>query len=254
MSGFSLAKSALMGIGALCLVACSGGADGANTNTRSSFEREGDRSTGSAEAPVTIIEYASVACGGCAIWHETSMPTVKQYIESGDVRFVMREMLTGQRDLAVAGFMLASCVDENRYFDVVDVLFDQQRALFAGMRSGTALPQFEAIARSAGLSEDTFRTCMSDVEILNEVEGRAEESFRDGISATPTFIVNGQQLERVPSPSPDVSGTVWGANGEAFVDENGPIPADPRQYSAESFERIILYFKDQAASSAETDG
>ena len=249
MSKFSFARSALMVVGALSLMACSGGADSADTGARTQFERSDDRAKGSADAPVTIIEYASVACGGCAAWHETAMPTVQEFVDTGDVRFVMREMLTGQPNLAIAGFMLANCVEDERYYDVIDVLFDQQRALFQGMQTGTAQTQFEAIARSAGLDADAFRTCMTDESNLNAVQERSAQATADGIGSTPTFIVNGDLLETVSHP--DITGGAYGVNGEALIDANGPIPAS---FSGETFERIILYFKNQAEGSAATDG
>ncbi|MFW5661035.1 MAG: DsbA family protein [Oceanicaulis sp.] len=226
------------GIGAFALTAC-GGADSASGRTE--FEREGDMAKGSVDAPVTMIEYASVACGGCAVWHESAYPVVEEYIESGDVRFVFREMITGQPQLAIAGFMLAECAPDERYFDVVDVLFEQQRALFTAMQRGNARGQFESIARSVGLSQDEFRQCMQNEEILAQVRAASEQASADGVSSTPTFILNGQRLETAPAESG--GGQVWAVNGQAIADANGPIPAD---FARETFERIVLYFKARA--------
>ncbi|XBQ16365.1 MAG: DsbA family protein [Oceanicaulis sp.] len=234
------------GIGAFALTAC-GGADSASGRTQ--FERENDIAKGSAEAPVTMIEYASVACGGCAAWHESAYPVVQEYIESGDVRFVFREMITGQPQLAIAGFMLAECAPDDRYFDVIDVLFEQQRALFTAMQRGQARDQFESIARSAGLSDDEFRQCMQNEEVLQQVRAASEQASADGIGSTPTFILNGQQLETVSAPSG--GGQVWAVNGDPLADASGPIPAD---FAGETFERIILYFKARAEGRDPAEG
>ena len=249
MSNFSIARIAFVLFGALSLAACSAGSDQAGASTRTAFEREGDRALGSADAPITLIEYASVACGGCAAWHEAAKPTVQQYIDSGDVRFVLREMLTGQPNLAVAGFMLASCVEDERYYDVIEVLFAQQRALFQGMQTGTAQSQFEAIARSVGLDSEAYRACMTDEVVLEGVRERSEQATADGISSTPTFLINGERLEVLPNP--DGQGRAYGVNGEVLVDADGPIPAS---FEGEVFERIILYFKSQVEGTASTDG
>jgi protein-disulfide isomerase len=227
---------------ALMLTACSGASSG---DGRSAFEREGDRAIGNPDAPVTMVEYASVACGGCAAWHEAAKPTVDQYIQSGDVRYVFREMITGQPNLAIAGFMLANCAEGDQYFDVVDLLFEQQRALFTAMQQGRAQAQFQTIARSVGFSDEEFRACMQNEDNLQAVRDANQRAADEGITATPTFIINGQLLEA--GSSPDASGPVYTAGGQPLVDEQGPIPAT---FEGETFERIILYYKARAEGSA----
>jgi protein-disulfide isomerase len=52
----------------------------------------GDIVIGSANAPVTMIEYASLSCGHCAAFHESTYPTIKaEYIDTGKVRYIFRE-------------------------------------------------------------------------------------------------------------------------------------------------------------------
>lgn len=234
-----IATLAATGFAALALAACGDGS--AASDGRSQYEVEGDHAKGSPDAPVTMIEYASVACGGCAAWHAGAMPTVNEYVDSGDVRFVFREMITGQPQLAFAGFMLARCAPEEQYFDVVDVLFEQQRALFMAMQQGQAQTQFQQIARTLGFSNDEFRACMANEELLGQVQASNEAAVEAGVSATPTFFVNGQLLEAVANP--DGSGQAYGVNGQALVDDQGAIPAT---FEGETFERIILYFKARA--------
>jgi len=234
-----IAAMTATGFAALALVACGDGS--AASDGRSQYEVEGDHAKGAADAPVTLIEYASVACGGCAQWHDMAMPTVDEYVESGDVRYVFREMITGQPQLAFAGFMLARCAPEDQYFDVIDVLFEQQRALFTAMQQGQAQTQFQQIARTLGFSNDEFRQCMANEEVLAEVRAANEAAAEAGVGATPTFFINGELLEAVSSPGGD--GQAYGVDGEALVDDQGPIPAT---FEGETFERIILYFKNRA--------
>lgn len=223
----------------LLLAACGGDAGG--TDARSQFEREGDHAKGPVDAPVVFIEYASVACPACAAFHESAMSTIDEYVEAGDVRYVFREMLTGQTQLAVAGFMLARCAPEERYFDVLDILFEQQRALFNAMQQGTAQQQLITIARSVGISEQEFYTCFNDETLLQSVRAANEAAVEDGITGTPTFIINGDRLEA--ERGPDGNAMVWHAGGEMLADDQGPIPAD---FDGDTFERIILYFKARA--------
>ncbi len=228
---------------AFVLSACSGAP---SDDARSAYEREGDHAKGASDAPVTMVEYASVACGGCAAWHEAAMPTVQEYIDAGDVRYVFREMITGQPNLAIAGFMLANCASEEQYFDVIDLLFEQQRALFTAMQQGRAQNQFQTIARSAGFSDEDFRACMQNEDNLQAVRDASQRAADDGVTATPTFIINGQTLET--GSSPDADGPVYTVDGQPLVDEQGPIPAT---FEGETFERIILYFKARAEGSGQ---
>lgn len=225
----------------LVLAACGNGANGAETAQRTQFEVEGDHAKGPADAPVVMVEYASVACGACAAWHEQAYPTVDQYVDSGDVRLVFREMITGQPQLAVAGFMLARCAPEDRYFDTVDILFAQQRALFNAMQSGTAQQQLVTIARSVGLSEEEFRMCMQDETLLQAVQASSEAASEAGVTGTPTFFINGERLEA--ERGGEGSSMVWTANGRTLEDDQGPIEAN---FEGDTFERIILYFKARA--------
>lgn len=221
--------------GALVLTACSGGSPAG----RSAYELDGDRAKGAPDAPVTIIEYASTACGGCALFHELGKPAIEDGIDRGDVRFVFREMLTGQVNIAMAGFMLARCAPEDQYFDVIDVLFEQQRALFTAMQQGNAQGQFQTIARSAGFSDDDFRACMSNQGLVEDIQAANAAAAAAGIGSTPTFIINGDTLEQQV-----VDGAaVYAVNGEALEDEQGTIPA---QFDRDTWDRIIALFKSRA--------
>jgi predicted DsbA family dithiol-disulfide isomerase len=223
-------------IGAVMLTACSGGdaPDG-----RSSYEREGDRAVGAVDAPVTIIEYASTSCGGCGAFYEQGKPAIDDGVERGDVRFVFREMLTGQPNLARAGFMLARCAPEDQYLDVIDLLFEQQRALFSAMQQGNAQGQFQTIARTAGFTDEEFRACMTNQDILQAVEDANDQAVRDGIGSTPSFIINGQMLDAQNS----ANGQVYAVNGEVLTDDEGEIPA---QFDRDTWDRIIALFKARA--------
>jgi len=180
----------------LTLAAC-GGSDAPDIGSQTSFERASDRGIGSADAPLTIIEYASVACGHCASFHEEVWPMIDgDYVETGQVRFVFREMLTGNPQFAVAGFSLAHCVPEDRYFDMIDLLFQQQPAIFQAARQpGGARGQYLAIAQSMGLSESDFNACLSDEAIQADILANNDRALDDGINSTPRFLFNGELLD-----------------------------------------------------------
>lgn len=175
---------------ALSLAACdNGGATAA----------EGDMSLGRADAPVTVVEYASVTCGACAAFNEQVFPAFKKkYVDTGQVRYVLREFLTPPAEVAAAGFLVARCAGEDRYFDVVDAIFRNQQAMFAG-GGANIRPTLLRIAQSAGLTEQQFNACVSDQAALEALNERVEAGVDAGINATPTFVINGRTLEGAPT-------------------------------------------------------
>jgi protein-disulfide isomerase len=144
---------------------------------------------GEANAPVTIVEYASMTCGHCAAFHTNTFPQIKtKYVDTGKVRFVMREFPFDPR--AEAGFMLARCSGD-KYFAMTDVLFQQQQSWAGVQDARAALLQ---IARLAGFSQESFEACLTDQKLLDDVRAvRLRGANEFGVDATPTFFINGQK-------------------------------------------------------------
>jgi protein-disulfide isomerase len=150
---------------------------------------------GSAEAPVTIIEYASMTCPHCATFHEKTYPELKKkYIDTGKVRFIFREFPLDP--LAAAGFMLARCAGEGRYFPMIETLFHQQKE-WAVQRP---LPPLFAIARQAGFTQQTFDECLKNQKLLDDIEKVRERGAKEyGVGSTPTFFINGKVQKGAPT-------------------------------------------------------
>ena len=146
-----------------------------------------DKVLGEANAPVTIVEYASMTCPHCAHFHETTLPELKKkYIDTGKAKLIMREFPFDPR--AEAGFMLARCSGDN-YFPMIDVLFRQQESWATVDDARSALLQ---IAKLAGFSQESFEKCLTDQKLLDDVRAvrtRGADEFH--IDSTPTFIING---------------------------------------------------------------
>ncbi|WP_138511678.1 thioredoxin domain-containing protein [Maricaulis alexandrii] len=235
---------------ALMVGACGGGGDGAPSAGQGNYERAGDRGLGNPDAPVTIIEYASVACGACAQFHNTVYPTLEEYIEAGQLRFVLREMITGSPQFAIAGFSLAHCVPEDQYFDMVDLLFQQQGAIFqAAQTRGSARNQYLAIARSMGLSEDEFVACLNNEEINQSIVDAHDRAADDGITGTPQFLINGELLEA--NRAPGASEYTFFLGTRQVMIDGEPVPA---MMDAETFSAIIDHLIAEADGAAEADG
>jgi protein-disulfide isomerase len=156
--------------------------------------REGDMTMGSPRAPVTVVEYASVGCPHCGLWAREVFPAFqKKYVDTGKVRFVLREMLTGDPTLAAAGFLLARCAGPTRYFEVVDAIFAAQPQMNL---DGVAQPSLLRIAKQEGMTEAQFDACVSDPVALKALQARSD-SYAEGdkINGTPTFIVGDRMME-----------------------------------------------------------
>ena len=147
-----------------------------------------EKSMGKDDAKVTIVEYASMTCPHCAHFNETTFPDLKKnYIDTGKVRYILREFPFDPR--AEAGFMLARCAGDN-YFPMVDVLFKQQEQWAAGNNTKDALLQ---ISRLAGFTQESFNACLTDQKLLDQVRAvqkRGADEFK--VDSTPTFFINGK--------------------------------------------------------------
>jgi protein-disulfide isomerase len=150
----------------------------------------GDVALGPANAKVTIIEYASLTCSHCAAFHKETYPALKQrYIDTGQVRFILREFPLDP--LATAGFMLARCDGEAKYYPITDLLFDQQKTWAFSDKPVDALQQ---MMRQAGFSQEKFESCLRDQKLYDAVNAvRTRGSDKLGVNSTPTFFINGQR-------------------------------------------------------------
>ncbi len=150
-----------------------------------------DIAQGSASAPVTIVEYASMTCSHCAAFHERVWPELKaKYVDSGRVKFILREFPLDPR--ATAAFMLARCAGPGKRDRMVDLLFDRQSSW--AFVDNPAQPLLD-IAMQFGMSQPDFETCLKNQTLYDQilqVRARAADVFK--IDATPTFFVDGRKI------------------------------------------------------------
>ncbi len=146
---------------------------------------------GKAEAPETIVEYASMTCSHCAAFHKEVWPALKaKYVETGKAKFVLREFPLDP--LAIAGFMLARCAGPDKRDAVVDRLFDRQ-ADWAFAED--PLPRLKAEVEAAGVPGAEVDACLKNQKLLDQVKSvRALAAQKLGVDSTPTFFVAGKRL------------------------------------------------------------
>lgn len=185
--------------GAYLFFGPSGEAGPGRMANNSAFEQEllvagplGDMSLGDPDAPVTVIDYASLTCSHCADFEINTLPQLKEkYIETGKVHYILRDFPFDP--IATAAFMLAHCAGPERYFGFVGVLFRQQTQWAF---TQTPMEDLKALARQGGISEERFDACMKDQKIFDhvkEVALRGAKTF--GVRSTPTFFINGEKVE-----------------------------------------------------------
>jgi protein-disulfide isomerase len=184
----SLAAAAL--IAALAMGGCAKhGLDGA------AVAQADDMSLGDPKAKVSVVEYASASCPHCARFAIDVFPTFKaRYVDTGKVRFTLREYLTEPQALAAAGFLLARCAGKDRYFEVLDAFFKGQDEM---VQTGDVRGVLSRIARSpGGLSQAQLDACMRDTAAEKALAARADRHMRvDKVGSTPTFVINGRRVE-----------------------------------------------------------
>ncbi len=144
---------------------------------------------GKADAPVTIVEYASMTCSHCAAFHHEVYPQLKKnYIDTGKVKFMLREFPLDP--LSTAAFMLARALDDKRDA-AVDLLFAQQKNW---VTTDTPFDSLASVMKQTGLSSEKFEATLKDKKLMDAVvavHDRAVEKF--GVNSTPTFFVNGDR-------------------------------------------------------------
>jgi protein-disulfide isomerase len=140
------------------------------------------------DAPITIVEYASMTCPHCAAFHASTYPVlVSKYIETGKARFVLREFPLD--DLATAAFMLARCAGPEKRNAMIDLLFEQQQTWAYAKAPDEALAN---LVKQAGIGHDKFESCLNDQALRAKIYAERETaSTKFGVNATPTFFING---------------------------------------------------------------
>jgi protein-disulfide isomerase len=156
----------------------------------------GDQAEGAANAPVTIIEYASMTCPHCSHFHETTYPEMKKkYIDTGKIRFIFREFPLDP--LAAAASMLARCAGGDKYFPLIETFFAQQKDWVV---QKPLQPMF-AIAKQAGFTQQSFDECLANQQMLNGIEeSRTRATTKFNVNSTPTFFINGKIFRGALTP------------------------------------------------------
>lgn len=151
-----------------------------------------DVSIGQADAPVSVVEYVAFTCPHCADFFHSSFDRLKSdYIDAGKVRFTLREVYFNRYGLWAG--MVARCGGDMRYFGLVDVLFEKQDEWMRAGDPAEIAANLKKIGKIAGLSDAQLDSCLQDRETAKAmVELYRKNATEDEITATPSFVVNGE--------------------------------------------------------------
>ena len=155
-----------------------------------------DRILGNPEAPITIVEYASLTCPHCAHFANDVLPELKkEWIDTGKARLVLRDFPLDEPALRAA--MIARCAPPERYYAFADTFFAAQEKW---VRSGDYREALARLAKLGGMGQAEFDTCIKNTDLENKiVEGRLRATQELDVNSTPTFFVNGSKLAGAPT-------------------------------------------------------
>lgn len=167
------------------------------TAQEAEVEMAPDMVIGKEDAPITIIEYASFTCPHCASFHASVFDKLKEnYVDTGKARFVFREVYFDKFGLWAA--MVARCGGEMRYFGIADMIYDTQREWIGEGEQDSIVQNLRKIGLKAGLSNEDLDACFADGAMAQSMVATYQKNATDDdISATPSFIIDGEKYSNM---------------------------------------------------------
>ncbi|TKB74169.1 MAG: hypothetical protein E8D46_09945 [Nitrospira sp.] len=144
---------------------------------------EDGRIRGSADAPITLIEYSDFTCGYCVKFFQETWPRLQaKYIDTGKVRFIYRDYPRADRGVGVEAAVAARCAGaQGRYWPMHDRLFGERSRLDSGA--------FKGYAKAIGLDQTAFAKCFDERQYLESIFQDRQEANGWGFHGTPGFIL-----------------------------------------------------------------
>jgi len=155
-----------------------------------------DRILGKPDAPITIIEYASLTCPHCAKFAVNVLPKLKEkWIETGKAKLIMRDYPLDERAMRAA--MVTHCAPPERYYPFAEMFFAQAEQWVMASDYRAVL---EKLAKLGGMSSNQFAACISDKKLEDQIaQSRLTASQQLGVKATPAFFINGENFTGEPT-------------------------------------------------------
>jgi protein-disulfide isomerase len=153
---------------------------------------------GESDAPITVVEVSDYGCIHCRNFNlgGTAEELQTQYVDTGSVRWIVLPYALSATTAPAAASAL--CAAEQ------DQFFPYHHRLFELQDSPNALTEdaFLEAATDIGLDVDAFSSCLDDNRYDNTVQRNVLAAQDAGVSATPTFFINGAKVEgNLPLPA-----------------------------------------------------
>lgn len=155
-----------------------------------------DITNGDQSAKVTLIEYADFQCPACAAYK----PLVNQLLTDykGKIYYVFRmfPLETPHPNAVISAQAAYAAYKQNAFLQMDDMLFTKQTE-WATLSDPTTA--FSDYAKLLKLDVDKFKTDMKSDEAKKYVKDSKNEALSEGINQTPTFFINGVQIQNPQS-------------------------------------------------------
>ena len=157
-----------------------------------------EMSLGNPDAAVTVVEYASFTCPHCANFHKGTFKDLKSdYIDTGKIHFIYREVYFDR--LGLWAGMVARCGGSDRYFGLVDLIYDAQSEWTKGESPAAIADNLRRLGRTAGLSDAEVEACLQDADKAQALVAVYQKNAgADNVDSTPTFVINGKKHRNMP--------------------------------------------------------
>jgi protein-disulfide isomerase len=147
---------------------------------------------GRADAPVTVIQYASLTCPHCREFHKTTFPEFERtYIKTGKVRFIMREFPIGKQSGNAT--IALRCAPPAKYFELYGKFMVQQASWVS---QEVRLEPIFALAKQVGMTQSQFDSCLKNQAMIDGLKWVKERGRTLGIIGTPMFFVAGKLVKK----------------------------------------------------------
>lgn len=146
---------------------------------------------GDPNAPVTIIEYGDFQCGHCNNFYQTTESLlISNYVESGQVLLEYRPLGFLGVDSVRAAEASFCAAEQNMFWEYHDVIFENYSS-----QGGYSEERLLDFAETLVLDQQAFASCLTNGEMAGMVEASSQLAAADGVTGTPSFIVNGRKIE-----------------------------------------------------------
>ncbi len=151
-----------------------------------------EMSFGRADAPVIIVQYASMTCPHCRNFHLKTFPQFKKaYIDTGKVRYILREFPIGKTSGAAT--IALRCAKPEKYLELYGKFMEQQPSWVS---QEVRLDPIYKVASQVGMTRQQFDACRENQSMIDALNWVKERGRKLGIVGTPNFFVGGELVKK----------------------------------------------------------